>query len=109
MYKKQTFKRIIFFLISVLVFLWAASVVEARIGGGQKYSGKGTKSSSRSTGSYSSSSSRTSSGYSSSGSSGGSSGRYYYSDSDRNAIFMIIGEKFKVPGIFFFIKTGTEF
>jgi hypothetical protein len=96
MNRKQTFKRIIFFLISVVVFLWPASVVEARIGGGHKYSSKGSKSSS--TGSYRSSSSRSGSGYSSSDSSGGSSSRYYYSDSDRNAIFMIMGGIF---GTFF--------
>ena len=45
MNKKRIFKRIIFFLILVMVFLWTASMMEARIGGGQKYSSKGIKNS----------------------------------------------------------------
>jgi len=98
MNKKRIFKRIIFFLILVVVFLWTASMMEARIGGGQKYSSQGiksTKSSTRSTGSYRSSSSRTRTStnysYPSSSRSSGSSTRYNLSPSDRNAILMIVG------------------
>lgn len=122
MKKRRTFKRIIFFLICVVVFLWAASMMEARIGGGQKYSSKGTKSSRRSTGSYRSSpspsssspssssrssSSRTSTSYSSSSRSSGSSttSRYRFSDSERNAIFMIVGGIVALIFLFIFSQT----